>query len=175
MKLSTLSSLALIALLVPTPTLLASHPFVNGDFENGSTGWTTWGASGCTHAVEPGSLAPPLGHVPVGRSYRLADSSASASCGIYQEVHVTPGLSYSVVADAHVHSGLVQLYLRWVDAWGNDVIPNFPQDTSFGTGTQILNVQGIAPPGTVAVRVWFYVPTSHTGDVHIDNVRFTSP
>lgn len=160
---------SLVVLALPAQ---AAGTLTNGDFESGSTGWTTWGTSGCTHAVDEGSIVMPVGHVPLGHSYHLADSSSGVSCGIYQPIAVSPGESCTVTADAHVHSGLVQLYLRWVDSSGNDVIPNFPQDTSFLTGYQPLNAAGTAPSGTSHVRVWFYVPTSHTGDVHIDNVSF---
>lgn len=165
--------LATALLLAIAQPAQAAGSITNGDFESGSSGWTAWGFSGCTHAVDSGSIVPPVGHVPVGHSYHLADSSSSVSCGIYQEIPVAPGESCAATADIHVHSGLVQLYVRWVDASGNDVVSNFPQDTSFGTGYQTLNAQGTAPSGTSAARIWFYVPTSHMGDVHIDNVVAT--
>lgn len=168
--------LAATFLLALAQPVQAAGSVSNGDFENGSSGWTAWGSSGCTHAVDgapDGTIVMPVGHTLFGHSYHLADSSSSVSCGIYQDIPASAGETCSATASVHVHSGLVQLYVRWIDSSGNDVVSNFPQDTSFNTGYQTLNAQGTAPSGTSYARIWFYVPTVHTGDVHIDNVVAT--
>lgn len=63
-----------------------------------------------------------------------------------------------------MHKGTVQVYLRWVDAAGNDVVSGFPVATSVGTGPQTLAVSGVAPSGATHARFWICCTTSLTCD-----------
>lgn len=78
--------------------LLGSNLVVNGDFENGATGWTTWRAPwGVNEAWD-------FHNTDVGpdasgnRSLKLGNSASVGSFGVYQEVAVEPGKTYRLDA-----------------------------------------------------------------------------
>lgn len=146
-----------------TASYVNPNHVTNPGFETGgSVGYTLWG-SPCTQST---STAWANGGA---HSLWLVDATALASCGIYQSIPVTPGVTYDARAVMSVTSGVVGFHLRWVDAAGNDVTPSFPATATTGTGVNVLRLTGTAPAGTVAARLWAYVSTGATADAYVDD------
>ena len=67
---------------------------VNGDFENGKTGWTDWSTG--SGALSNTTVAGDTGH---GQALSLSTStSRNGSFGVYQVVNLTPGKTYEIDA-----------------------------------------------------------------------------
>lgn len=142
-------------------------PLEQGDFESGDSAWTKFGqgAVGCSHARTS------VGAISGSWSFRLIDDHTVSSCGIFQDVQAVTGDPYYVDVKVNVTSGVIQLYLEWLNANGGRV--SILVDTSSGTGLQPLAVGGAAPVGAVVGRVWLYTPMAHRGNTLIDDIRLT--
>ncbi len=73
---------------------LGPNLVVNGDFENGSTGWQPWESAWGSNKVRDYANTEP-GHIG-NACLKLGNSNSTGSYGSYQEVTVEPGKTYRV-------------------------------------------------------------------------------
>lgn len=85
-----LSALLATACLAPASANLVS----NGDFESGTAGWNTWWATWSNSSAITASTVT-SGVYSGARSLKLQINGFS-SCGVYQQVTVTPGTAYKL-------------------------------------------------------------------------------
>jgi hypothetical protein len=88
-------AIALAAVLVVSAVPAAANVLPNGDFEDGTTnGWTKWAAVWSDPSVLSATAVPEAAFS--GANGLKLQINGFSSCGVYQEVEVTPGLPYKL-------------------------------------------------------------------------------
>lgn len=181
------------ALALTVPAAQAQNLLVNPDFENGMTGWTTFGhASSASTFTQSGSFAL--------KEYGNWWSTWDAT-GAYQNLPANPGDSFTLTAygfdsSADAVSGANQNYallkIVWLDGGGNALQPlagpGAVTGSSPGIESQHLNNQtpldtwvplsasGVAPAGTASIQIFgglFVQPNWEGGSLWFDNESLT--
>jgi hypothetical protein len=87
---------ALVAMLAVLPAVpAAANVLGNGDFDDGTTtGWTKWAATWSNPSVLSATAVPEAAFS--GANGLKLQINGFSSCGVYQEVAVTPGVAYQL-------------------------------------------------------------------------------
>jgi len=163
--------------------LSGSNLVVNGDFERGFDGWSTW--EQVAYDVQSSPLATEMGtngFIFVDQQYPTPTSGG----GVYQTFAASAGVEYELTVRAKRTEHYTAQTLLKIEFFGNDlgvgkqlsiVTNNISYDLSYSW--QTFRLSGVAPGGTVWVRpvisfVATNTPTGGTGtwDGYFDNVTF---
>ncbi|MFO1077324.1 MAG: hypothetical protein U1E73_06310 [Planctomycetota bacterium] len=180
------SSHALSVQFTPDPPL-AQLPLTNNGFENGLSGWSTFG-NVFAEAASPPNVEPRNG-TGVCKMYGLFNSSFNVS-GAYQVFAASPGETYALDCHARHWSGdaltgsgapnanWAEKKIEFFDAAGTllshaehvALDGTMPTDTWVHTDTVVAT----APPGTITVRavLLFLQPGLDAGAAQFDDVAF---
>ena len=186
-------------LLANTPAFASTNNLlINGDFNGGSTGWTTW-ANGWANFEIPnklnpghGSYNPALVGVYDGTLQLTLGGFGGGWAGAYQTIAAAPGVTYTLTVQSGVEDWwkpIGEIRLIWLDAASVEISRDVVSTTCainadclpgtedlFDVGIPYANWTNIAtaPVGTKFLKVEFSDPVG-TGSVYFDNAYLTAP
>ncbi|GAA0492973.1 hypothetical protein Ade02nite_69800 [Paractinoplanes deccanensis] len=138
----------------------------NTGFESGLTGWSQYGTGGNTVSTERAYAGT--------RSVKIVDNTTTSGNGVESSRMVAaPGIRYTATAWVNAVNGSPDLYLRFLDADGEQIAA--PAATYAGTANQWSRLQltAFAPAGTEQVSVLLYSSYADLGTAYADAVELT--
>ena len=146
----------------PPPTnLLTNTAFDDKNGKGIPDGWQVMPAgNGTTTAL---SLEKTDG----GMALKLVDHDRAVGVGVAQYVSVIPGRQYAFSAE--VSGGTAFIYLRFCEAQGKPIDPEFRAPGFSPNGWRRKVCKAVAPPGAARVMAWFYTTSTGISDTLVRN------
>jgi len=197
--LSTSQACGAALLLVCAPAFASTNNLlINGDFNAGASGWTTW-ANGWANFEVPnklnsahGAYNPALVGVYDGTLQLTLGGFGGGWAGAFQTIAAAPGVTYTLTVQSGVEDWwkpIGEIRLIWLDAASAEisrdvVLTTCAINADCLPGTENLYDVGIpyanwtniatAPVGTRFLKVEFSDPVG-TGSIYFDNAYLTAP
>ncbi|WP_127587148.1 carbohydrate binding domain-containing protein [Paenibacillus koleovorans] len=140
----------------------------NFSFENGLTGWSTWGGTG---AASSSTTQKHSGSY----SAKIVDNSSTVQYGLESaKIPITPSTIYMIYAWAYIESGSADLYIRFYDSSQTYISTAFVSKNSPTNEWTYLKVKTTAPSNAAYATALVYSNAANTGTTYWDDIYFTA-
>ncbi|MDF2670305.1 MAG: bacterial Ig-like protein, partial [Paenibacillus sp.] len=107
------------------------------------------------------------------KSVKMVDSSSTLSAAVRSVgISIVPGVQYEASVYSYNTQGSSQLYLEFLDASNNYILPILIGSNTTLNKWEQIKVVGTAPEGAVKARLRFYLHGSNIGTAYFDDASF---